>query len=362
MKSDWHIFCRVVDNFGDIGVSWRLATRLHAQGGQVTLIVDDLASWRCLIGNTTALTIEVLPWQEPLPPPARCVIEAFGCGLPESYRARMPERTQHWFILDYFSAEPWVPGFHGAASPQHNGLTARFIYPSVRLGTGGLLREDWYDREHHAFHQEGTHWRTKWCIPEPAGDAVFLFGYEQPALSRLLADWAADNRLRTVYLAAGRLLDDTRRQLGLALLPGAKEHWGRLTLVALPFIPQREFDRLLWQSDFAVVRGEDSLARAIWSGKPFIWHIYPTEDGAHWTKLDALFAEFGEELDDLEDAAFTAWQQINRDWNHHEYHAAHWAQFDAMRPRIAALCTKIAQRLTKHSPELANTFLEYTEK
>jgi hypothetical protein len=29
---DWDIFCCVVDNFGDIGVTWRLARQLEQEG------------------------------------------------------------------------------------------------------------------------------------------------------------------------------------------------------------------------------------------------------------------------------------------------------------------------------------------
>ena len=28
--------------------------------------------------------------------------------------------------------------------------------------------------------------------------------------------------------------------------------------------------------------------RAIWAGKPFVWQIYPQDDGAHSAKLDAF--------------------------------------------------------------------------
>jgi hypothetical protein len=57
----WDIFCRVIDNFGDIGVCWRLATQLAGQGQQVRLWVDDASAlqwmapkaapaWRCAPG------------------------------------------------------------------------------------------------------------------------------------------------------------------------------------------------------------------------------------------------------------------------------------------------------------------------
>ena len=42
----WDIFCTVVDNYGDIGVCWRLARQLAAEHGfAVRLWVDDLASF-----------------------------------------------------------------------------------------------------------------------------------------------------------------------------------------------------------------------------------------------------------------------------------------------------------------------------
>lgn len=37
-----------------------------------------------------------------------------------------------------------------------------------------------------------------------------------------------------------------------------------------------------------LVRGEDSLVRALWAGKPLVWHIYPQDDDAHVAKLSAF--------------------------------------------------------------------------
>jgi uncharacterized repeat protein (TIGR03837 family) len=56
----------------------------------------------------------------------------------------------------------------------------------------------------------------------------------------------------------------------------------------LPHCTQQQFDTWLAEQDFLVVRGEDSLTRAIWAGKPFLWHVYPQEDGAHRIKLNAF--------------------------------------------------------------------------
>jgi uncharacterized repeat protein (TIGR03837 family) len=63
---------------------------------------------------------------------------------------------------------------------------------------------------------------------------------------------------------------------------------GRMRITRIPFLPQRDYDRLLWSCDLNFVRGEDSLVRAIWSGKPFVWQIYRQAGEAHLPKLDAF--------------------------------------------------------------------------
>lgn len=62
----------------------------------------------------------------------------------------------------------------------------------------------------------------------------------------------------------------------------------RKQLLFLNPCSQAEFDHLLWACDLNLVRGEDSLVRALWAGQPLVWHIYPQEDGAHHAKLQAF--------------------------------------------------------------------------
>ena len=40
----WDLFCRVVDNFGDVGVCWRLACELARRGDAVRLWIDDASA------------------------------------------------------------------------------------------------------------------------------------------------------------------------------------------------------------------------------------------------------------------------------------------------------------------------------
>ena len=140
----WDLFCRVIDNHGDLGVCWRLAVDLASRGETVRLWVDDARAlaWMAPEG---APRVELRPW--PLQPvedePADVVIEAFGCDLPEDFVARMAARhvPPEWINLEYLSAEDYVARSHGLPSPQRNGLVKWFFYPGFDEGSGGLLRE-----------------------------------------------------------------------------------------------------------------------------------------------------------------------------------------------------------------------------
>jgi hypothetical protein len=62
----WDIFCNVVDNFGDIGVCWRLACNLAARGKRVRLWVDDVSplAWMAPSGHPN---VEVIDCKNGLP-------------------------------------------------------------------------------------------------------------------------------------------------------------------------------------------------------------------------------------------------------------------------------------------------------
>jgi len=101
------------------------------------------------------------------------------------------------------------------------------------------------------------------------------------------------------------------------LLNLQKQAWSNLKLISLPFIPQDDFDYLLAQCDFNIVRGEDSFVRAQLVGRPFIWNIYPQDDGAHLIKLQAFLDLYLKEATPELRAAVTkamAWAEINQWW------------------------------------------------
>ena len=129
MRKTWDIFCTVVDNYGDIGVCWRLARQLANEHGRaVRLWVDDLASLQRIAPGVDVLQdaqmqrgVEVRRWTA-LPPgtePAQVVIEAFACHLPEAYVEKMAAQRAKsaWINLEYLSAEQWVEESHALPKP-----------------------------------------------------------------------------------------------------------------------------------------------------------------------------------------------------------------------------------------------------
>ena len=186
-KKHWDIFCRIVDNYGDIGVCWRLAKQLaHEHRLTVRLFVDcgsdesiafdsgadestavqSIAAAQRIIPNLnlsqstqTIDGVEVLFWTDKLviEQVGEVVIEAFACGLPasvsEKIQAKQADAKQidakqalanntRWINLEYLSAENWVDDFHATVSVNpSNGLMKHFFFPGFNEATGGLLRE-----------------------------------------------------------------------------------------------------------------------------------------------------------------------------------------------------------------------------
>ncbi|MDR0480056.1 MAG: elongation factor P maturation arginine rhamnosyltransferase EarP [Burkholderiaceae bacterium] len=295
----WDIFCKVIDNHGDLGVCWRLSRQLAARGHAVRLWVDDARAlaWMepgALQGVFT--NIAVLPWTQPLAPlpetQADVWIEAFGCDIPPEFIAHRVRRVAVqnarppvWINLEYLSAERHVERLHTLPSPVLHGPAAGwtkwFFYPGFTPATGGLLREDDLPARLAAFDRAA--WRRVHGVPGGAL-AASLFCYEPPALLELFAHWRQSAQPVHLFVTAGRAADAARQAVDTLGAQGA----GALTLDWLPYLPQAAYDELLWGCDLNFVRGEDSLVRALLAGQPFVWQIYPQHDGAHHAKLQAF--------------------------------------------------------------------------
>jgi uncharacterized repeat protein (TIGR03837 family) len=312
----WDVFCTVIDNHGDLGVCWRLARQLRDAGHRIRLWVDDASAltWMApgaLEGLESNITIMAWPQahsqysNSATPPmahePAHVWVEAFGCTIPEGWVAAQfkTRQTQQlappvWVNLEYLSAEAWVPRMHGLPSPvlhgPAQGATKWFYYPGLTPDTGGLLREADLLEQQAAFASAQCNTirpgQTTCGMPPPSTNdsaaqlKVTLFCYEPPALPELLAQLGPNIHLQ---VCAGR-----PTQAVQAALSAQPQLANTLQWTTLPYMPQPQFDKLLWSSHINLVRGEDSLVRALWAGKPLVWHIYPQDDNAHIAKLNAF--------------------------------------------------------------------------
>jgi uncharacterized repeat protein (TIGR03837 family) len=294
----WDIFCKVIDNHGDIGVCWRLSAQLADRGERVRLWVDDAAAlrWMAPRGHPG---VHVLPWDaQTTAEPGDVVIEAFGCELAPQFLAAIAARTRRtgrqpgWINLEYLTAEPFAERNHRLPSPllagPAAGLTRHFFYPGFAARTGGLLRERDLLLRQSRFDRE--RWLHEHGIPKADGvRLVSLFCYEPAALHQLLQQLAGGPQSTRLLVTAGRAAGAA--QAALDRLETEAPGWNRETRLSvswLPLLSQQDFDHLLWSCDLNFVRGEDSLVRAIWAGKPLVWQIYPQHDDAHHRKLDAF--------------------------------------------------------------------------
>ena len=316
----------MVDNFGDVGVAWRLAADLAARGESVRLAIDD-ASALAWMAPAGAVGVDVVPWDDALDRPVDVLVELFGAGLPDG-----AERAAVRIDVEHLSGERYVERSHGLA----RGVGAAqvwYYFPGFNDRTGGLLREPGLEAARLAF-ADGGAWLASLGIDSPPGERrVSVFCYDSDALDGTIEALASEPTL--LLATAGHAARQVRELLGPELRRGA------LRAVALPWLSQPDFDRLLWSCDLNVVRGEDSLVRAIWAGAPFVWQLYVQDDGAHRAKLAAFL---GHLLPHLESslaaavrAAFERWNGLGGDGPIALSDAAAWRRgIEAWRRSLAA--------------------------
>lgn len=323
-RPDCDLFCRVVDNFGDVGVCWRLARCLaRDHGWRVRLWVDEPAALtRIKPHGADEPGIELRhwadgEWRQCLP--ARCVIEAFACDLPPEFVSAMAamDAPPRWINLEYLSAEAWVESCHGLPSRDPvTGLPKHVFFPGFTARTGGLLRERDLFARRDAWRRDAAA-RARWLARlgmtvDESALQVSLFAYESASIATLIDGLAARARAAQLWVPEGRALAAASVALAQAIEPGDKVVRGALQLHALPFMDQDDYDALLWHCDLNIVRGEDSFVRAQWAARPMLWHIYQQDGDTHLVKLDAFLARYTEGLDP---AAAQRLRTLHLGWN-----------------------------------------------
>ncbi len=318
----WDIFCKIVDNFGDIGVCWRLSQQLANEHAiQVRLIIDDIHVAQKIIAQLDISkplqvinNIEIVAWSyieaslanqtssanqtsvanQINKPFVDVVIETFACTLPESYLNRMHSHTL-WINLEYLSAEAWVGDFHAKPSkhPSLN-LTKYYFFPGFFENTGGLIRENDLIQNRDAFinsiESQSDFWQ-RIDIGQISKEVlkISLFCYPQAQIKTLLKSLSETKKKISLFVPFNSAIAEvTSLYMDFEPKIGNIYYKENLTIYVLPFLSQVDYDRLLWACDLNFVRGEDSWIRAIWAGKPFIWQPYIQTDDTHLKKLNAF--------------------------------------------------------------------------
>jgi uncharacterized repeat protein (TIGR03837 family) len=324
---NWLILCKVIDNFGDVGVTWRLAKQLALeQHAQVEYWIDDLSRAKTIGVESKKLgkgSVTVREWSQPIPASrSECfngaglhamevVIAAFACETPDALIHEMQLAQGHhdrrvlWINLEYLSAEAWIEGSHLLSSPRQ-GLAETFYFPGWSEQSGGLIREakletapcksiaaresllerlqvraSLADREDQLLQ---VPWVSVFSYPHaPIGQLIELLRDKgDPALLLIPSGVASKALARLELFAHPKALCGANEQ------ECAWFQLGPITVVRIPFVAQEDFDDLLDQCDLNLIRGEDSLVRAIWANAPLLWHIYPQDEEAHKVKLQAF--------------------------------------------------------------------------
>lgn len=370
------LFCKVVDNYGDIGICWRLARQLQQEHGiAVTLWVDDLASFKkicpevALDCDTQEIAdVRVRHWQNQdmmfaASDVADIVIEFFACDIPPAYILAMAGCTPRpvWLNLEGLTAEEWVEGCHTLPSPHPTmSLTKYFFFPGFNNKTGGLLIESALEQQRQKFQSDqasmSTFLKQFGVTPrEMESTKVSLFCYPQAPVASLFEAWQNNETAITCLVPEGVATDAIELFLGQSAKAGVSAAHGALTVRVLPFIPQPDYDKLLWACDLNFVRGEDSFVRAQWACTPFIWHIYPQDENLHHKKLRA-FLECHTAATASSIALSLGWNAAaneNMNW------ARAWSEFQSDMPQIALMCINWQHQMIENG-DLASNLIEFT--
>ena len=280
------VLCKVVDNYGDIGVAWRMCRRLKKLNPQntISLIVDDFETFSKIehngllrryaprndVGKTINIEgIEIFHWHDQ----ALChdvfskndgqrlqiILELFQCGRPAwmekiLFEERL-QRTVRIIMIDYLTAEKYAEDFHCLKSLTRSAKVQKVNFmPGFTEHTGGLIIDDEWEN-----------------LPEYNKDGPIL-----------------------LFIYNGR---------GAELLPEGKP---------LPYMNQTDWDKMMKTCSALIIRGEESMSRACLSGIPFIWQAYPQTEEYQMVKVRALLERMRPHFPEEDfEIVEKAWLEIN---------------------------------------------------
>ncbi|WP_418965939.1 elongation factor P maturation arginine rhamnosyltransferase EarP [Cetobacterium sp.] len=310
------IFCEIIDNFGDIGVVYRLAKELkNLYGDRVEIRVflnrvDEFISINKKaklveyqeIDGIIYITNEYLAKNICTFSPANVIIEAFGCNILEEYLERAKVESSLLINLEYLSGEDWIEDIHLMESPLGAPkLKKYFFMPGFTEKTGGVIVDSLFlDRKKSVLKNKDVYLNK--YIPEIEKEDYFIgtiFSYEKNFLP--LLDVLIENKRKNCLLILGKKSQTSIKSI-IQDLDGVTSkddiyQYRNIMFKFMPFLEQEEYEELINLVDYNFVRGEDSFVRALLTGKPFIWHIYLQDEMAHMDKIEGFVGKYRDTLE-----------------------------------------------------------------
>lgn len=327
------IFCHVIDNFGDIGVVYRFARefRLLKPQCRVRVFIDAFDPLppidpRIDPGKVTQTVNEITfinfasfgPADFARLGVADVVIEAFACQIPEAYMISAFKDSRLVINLDYLSAEQWVEECHLKESLLGSDTLRKFFFmPGLTARTGGVIINSQLESEKADLVSNRFNYINKVIsksgIQLSAGPDQLIgtiFTYLR-GFDTFLDDARKVDRdiLLLVYGDKSQTgMRDSLVRVGAECIGPGQHRFGKVRVAMMPWLPQPEYDRLLCCADFNLVRGEDSLVRAIQAGKPFIWQAYLQKERYQKVKVQA-FVDFSKKYF-MDSRQFELWADL----------------------------------------------------
>lgn len=287
MKKTIDIFCDIIDNFGDIGIVYRLSKDLSERNFDVRIFVNKLEEVSKIVDGfdsniknqklkkITFVDLDNFSYDYS----ADIIIEAFAIDIPQKYLDNLFENTKLIINLEYLTAEDWALDCHlkPSFSPKAN-VEKYFYIPGFVENSGGIILDNNYLKtvEYVKENRETT-------FNDFFLDKGIKYNKNNYYINVFTYNWDFEKfieSLKEIKKSFVFFILDKRVKIPLELPENIK-------IYELPFVSQENFDILINLVDFNFSRGEDSVIRSILSEKPFIWNIYPQEEDYHLVKLEA---------------------------------------------------------------------------
>ena len=280
------IFCEVIDNYGDVGVAYRLAREFKR--------IYPHKRLRFFINKTEEINlikksndIEIIAYKDisKIKNSADLILETFACEIPKEYIDKALRSSKFIINLEYFSAEDWVDDFHLQESFLGGSLKKYFFIPGLSKKSGGILLDNEFLERKKQVEENREYYLEKFKIKEKYDLIGSVFSYEKNFDSLI-------NELKKLDKKVLLLILSEKTQKNFIKYFDNSNNYDKIKAVKLPFFTYDKYEELLSLCDFNLVRGEDSFVRALLLGKPFLWHIYPQEENIHIQKLNSFLEKY----------------------------------------------------------------------